>query len=78
MLEDVYDFVEKNAKDLDAAMEYDRDLGYDYFGSLDEMNMVPEQIVMTDVIFQFYFPHPNGRFWFSTVLHNTKEHKSTQ
>ena len=32
--EDVYDFVEKNATELDAAIEYDRDLGYDYFGPL--------------------------------------------
>ncbi|CAL1141766.1 unnamed protein product [Cladocopium goreaui] len=30
--QDVYDFVEKNATELDAAIEYDRDLGYDYFG----------------------------------------------
>mgnify|MGYP002803533650 FL=1 len=30
--QDVYDFVEKNAKELDQAIEYDRDLGYDYFG----------------------------------------------
>ena len=31
--QDVYDFVEKNAKELDQAIEYDRDLGYDYFGA---------------------------------------------
>jgi hypothetical protein len=32
--QDVYDFVEKNATELEAAIEYDRDLGYDYFGPL--------------------------------------------
>ena len=25
--------MEKNAKELDQAIEYDRDLGYDYFGA---------------------------------------------
>mmetsp|Transcript_68653 Transcript_68653/g.112694 ORF Transcript_68653/g.112694 Transcript_68653/m.112694 type:complete len:819 (-) Transcript_68653:137-2593(-) len=30
--QDVFDFVEKHATELDAAIEYDRDLGYDYFG----------------------------------------------
>eukprot|EP00438_Fugacium_kawagutii_P034023 Skav222209 [mRNA] locus=scaffold552:32351:50489:+ [translate_table: standard] len=30
--QDVFEFVEQNAKELDGAIEYDRDLGYDYFG----------------------------------------------
>lgn len=31
--EDVFRFVEQNAAELDAAIDYDRDLGYDYFGA---------------------------------------------
>ena len=29
---DVWEFVEANGEKLDAAMDYQRDLGYDYFG----------------------------------------------
>ncbi|CAK9017227.1 unnamed protein product [Durusdinium trenchii] len=32
LAEDVWEFVEANAERLDAAMDYQRDLGYDYFG----------------------------------------------
>ena len=31
-LQEVFDFVQKNAGELDEALDYDRDLGYDYFG----------------------------------------------
>ncbi|CAK9035767.1 unnamed protein product [Durusdinium trenchii] len=30
--QEVFDFVQKNAGELDEALDYDRDLGYDYFG----------------------------------------------
>lgn len=45
--QDVYDFVEKNAKELDQAIEYDRDLGYDYFGAF----------AVTPCVFLFIFPY---------------------
>jgi ribonucleoside-diphosphate reductase alpha subunit len=32
LAEDVWDFVQANAEQLDAAMDYNRDFGYDYFG----------------------------------------------
>ena len=32
LAEDVFDFVQANREALDAAVDYSRDLGYDYFG----------------------------------------------
>lgn len=34
--QDVWKFVEENAEELDAAIDYTRDLGYDYFGPFDQ------------------------------------------
>jgi hypothetical protein len=37
LVEDVWKFVEANGDQLDAAIDYSRDLGYDYFGALDDL-----------------------------------------
>ena len=36
-VEDVWKFVEANGNQLDAAIDYSRDLEYDYFGSLNDL-----------------------------------------
>ena len=36
LVEDVWKFVEANGDQLDAAIDYSRDLGYNYFGASDD------------------------------------------
>ena len=44
--QDVWKFVEANGETLDAAIDYNRDLGYDYFGFLD---LIKDQVVFGQI-----------------------------
>jgi len=51
LVEDVWKFVEANGDQLDAAIDYSRDLGYDYFGASDDYFGWLWDVTLWDMIF---------------------------
>lgn len=59
--------MEKNAKELDQAIEYDRDLGYDYFGAF------ADTCVFLFIFRMIFLLQPLGTWTLFLLIQNSKD-----